>query len=205
MGGRPGGSCPSFRFGRVDRGRCVRGGWRPRCVAPSGHARHPPARRRHRRSPRRDLGRNDCARRRQGRARRTARRQPSTRSRGAQQREPVAGPSGIPSLDAAASAVRALLAPQGLAGVEATRDAGRASTPQRSTRKPTTTVRPDSGDGSVEAESLEQLLAEIPAGLTANAVAQRAGAGYSRTLRLLHELEAAGQVRRPGARRSTVW
>jgi hypothetical protein len=89
--------------------------------------------------------------------------------------------------------------------IEATRDAGRASTPQRSTRKPTTTVRPDSGDGSVEAESLERLLAEIPAGLTANAVAQRAGAGYSRTLRLLHELEAAGRVRRSGARRSTVW
>jgi hypothetical protein len=41
--------------------------------------------------------------------------------------------------------------------------------------------------------------------LSANAVAQRAGVGYARTLKLLHELEAAGQVRPSGARRSTVW
>ena len=41
--------------------------------------------------------------------------------------------------------------------------------------------------------------------MSANAVAQRAGVGYARTLKLLHELEAAGQVRRSGARRSTVW
>jgi hypothetical protein len=90
--------------------------------------------------------------------------------------------------------------------VRATRDAGGAATRQRSTRKPTTTVtRPRSGGGVVQAESLERLLADTPAGLSANAVAKQADAGYSRTLKLLHELEAAGQVRRSGSRRSTVW
>ncbi len=90
--------------------------------------------------------------------------------------------------------------------VEATRDAGGAATPPRSTRQRTTAVtRPRSGGDTVQAESLARLLADTPAGLSANAVAQRAGAGYGRTLKLLHELEAAGQVRRSGARRSTVW
>jgi hypothetical protein len=90
--------------------------------------------------------------------------------------------------------------------VEATRDAGGASTPQRSTRKRTTTAtRPRSGGTMVQAESVARLLEDAPAGLSASAVALQAGVGYSRTLKLLHELEAAGQVRRSGARRSTVW
>ena len=37
------------------------------------------------------------------------------------------------------------------------------------------------------------------------AIAEQAGAGYNPTLTLLRELEAAGQVRRSGSRRSTVW
>jgi predicted Rossmann fold nucleotide-binding protein DprA/Smf involved in DNA uptake len=90
--------------------------------------------------------------------------------------------------------------------VEATRDADRAATPQRSKRTRTTAAtRPQSGGTTVQAESLARLLADTPGGLSANAVAQQAGADYSRTLKLLHELEAAGQVRRSGARRSTVW
>ena len=52
---------------------------------------------------------------------------------------------------------------------------------------------------------LERLLAHTPSGLSANAIAKQAGVGYARTLKLLHDLEAAGQVRRSGARRSTVW
>ena len=52
---------------------------------------------------------------------------------------------------------------------------------------------------------LEELLGNTPTGLSANAIAQQVGAGYQRTLTLLHELEAAGQVRRSGSRRSTVW
>src|SRR5947209_2748089 len=81
--------------------------------------------------------------------------------------------------------------------VEATRDAGGDATPRRSTRQPTTTAaRPPSGGGAVPGESLERLLADTPAGLSANAVAQRAGAGYARTLKRLHEREAAGTSQR---------
>ena len=53
--------------------------------------------------------------------------------------------------------------------------------------------------------ALERLLADTTAGLSAGAVAERAGAGYDRVLALLRELEAAGQVRRTRARRSTLW
>jgi len=53
--------------------------------------------------------------------------------------------------------------------------------------------------------ALERLLADTTAGMSAGAVAERADAGYGRVLALLHELEAAGRVRRTGARRSTLW
>jgi hypothetical protein len=90
--------------------------------------------------------------------------------------------------------------------VKAAREAGSAVIRQRSTRTRAPTVtRPRSGGGAVGAETLERLLADTSSGLSANAIAKQAGAGYARTLKLLHELEAAGQVRRSGARRSTVW
>jgi hypothetical protein len=90
--------------------------------------------------------------------------------------------------------------------VAAASDGGSAVTPQRSTRRRAATVsRSPRGGGAVRAETLERLLADTSAGLSANAIAKQAGAGYARTLKLLHELEAAGQVRRSGARRSTVW
>jgi len=41
--------------------------------------------------------------------------------------------------------------------------------------------------------------------LSATAIAEQTGAGYNPTLTLLRELEAAGQVRRSGSRRTTVW
>ena len=41
--------------------------------------------------------------------------------------------------------------------------------------------------------------------MSAGALAEQAGAGYGRVLALLRELEAAGRVRRTGARRSTLW
>ena len=88
--------------------------------------------------------------------------------------------------------------------VEARRDAGGGATVQKPTRKRTTTVTPPRS-GAVQAETVERLLADTPSGLSANAVAKQAGAGYGRTLKLLHELDAAGQVRRSGSRRSTVW
>jgi hypothetical protein len=86
------------------------------------------------------------------------------------------------------------------------RDLDGAVTVSPSTRKRRPTVtRPRPGGGTVGAERLERVLAETSAGLSANAIAKQAGGGYSRTLKLLHEMEAAGQVRRSGARRSSVW
>ena len=61
------------------------------------------------------------------------------------------------------------------------------------------------GRAVVRAETLERLLAETSAGLSANAIAEQTGAGYNQTLKLLRELEAAAHVRRSGSRRSTIW
>jgi hypothetical protein len=90
------------------------------------------------------------------------------------------------------------------AELTAARDGGSAMTPQRSTRQRGLTVS-RSRRGVVRPETVERLLADTSAGLSANAIAKHAGAGYARTLKLLHELEADGHVRRSGARRSTVW
>jgi transposase len=49
------------------------------------------------------------------------------------------------------------------------------------------------------------LLADVSSGLSASAIAERAGVGNSRVLALLRELEASGKVRRTGSRRSTAW
>jgi hypothetical protein len=59
--------------------------------------------------------------------------------------------------------------------------------------------------GSLSTAELERLLAESTSGLSARAIAERAGAGYGRVLSLLRELEVAGTVRRTGTRRSTLW
>jgi hypothetical protein len=66
-------------------------------------------------------------------------------------------------------------------------------------------TRPRRAGVAVRTERLERLLAGTSAGLSANAIAERAGAGYNPILRLLRGLEAAGQVRRLGSRRSTAW
>ena len=55
------------------------------------------------------------------------------------------------------------------------------------------------------AEQLERSLADVTSGLSAGAIAEGAGGGYSRVLALLRELEASGRVRRTGTRRSTLW
>jgi sugar-specific transcriptional regulator TrmB len=57
----------------------------------------------------------------------------------------------------------------------------------------------------LSAEQLEQLLAGARSGLSAGAIAEQAGVGYSRVLARLRELEASGRVRRTGSRRSTLW
>jgi hypothetical protein len=88
--------------------------------------------------------------------------------------------------------------------IKASQDVGRAVAPKRSARKRAPT-RPRRGRGAVGPETVERLLADTPAGLSARAIAEQVGAGYNHTLMLLRELEAAGQVRRSGSRRSTAW
>jgi hypothetical protein len=85
------------------------------------------------------------------------------------------------------------------------REDGSAAPSKRSTRKAATMGTRRRAGAAVGAETLARLLADTSAGLSANAIAERAGAGYDPTLKLLRELEAAGQVRRSGSRRSTVW
>jgi hypothetical protein len=58
---------------------------------------------------------------------------------------------------------------------------------------------------SGSAEQVERLLTEATSGLSAGAIAERAGAGYSRVLAQLRAMEASGKVRRTGNRRSTLW
>jgi hypothetical protein len=58
---------------------------------------------------------------------------------------------------------------------------------------------------SLSADGLERLLADAGSGVSAGAIAEQAGVGYSRVLAQLRDLEAAGRVRRTGNRRSTRW
>jgi len=69
--------------------------------------------------------------------------------------------------------------------------------------------KPESGAtavvSSLSAEELERLLADAGSGLSAGAIAEQTGVSYSRVLGQLRAGEAAGQVRRTGRRRSTLW
>ena len=85
-------------------------------------------------------------------------------------------------------------------------DDGSTTTPKRSTRKAAANgTRKRRAGVAVRTETVERLLADTSVGLSANAIAQQAGAGYNPTLTLLRKLEEVGQVRRSGSRRSTVW
>ncbi len=55
------------------------------------------------------------------------------------------------------------------------------------------------------AAAIEQLLSGRDTGLSARAIAEQTSADYARTLSLLRELQASGQVRREGSRRTTAW
>ena len=113
-------------------------------------------------------------------------------------RRPRRTPSPTPTEPAASGAT-----PEPVISVH---DDGSTTTPKRSTRKAAAKgTRPRRAGVAVRTETLERLLADTSAGLSANAIAEQAGAGYNPTLKLLRELEAAGQVRRSGSRRSTVW
>jgi hypothetical protein len=55
------------------------------------------------------------------------------------------------------------------------------------------------------AGKLEAMLSETEDGLSAITIAKRSNAGYSRVLDLLRKLESAGQIRRTGSRRTSLW
>jgi DNA-binding MarR family transcriptional regulator len=83
---------------------------------------------------------------------------------------------------------------------------GASSEPPKPRRRAAATAAPKQRSGaSLTAEQLERLLAEGASGLSAGAIAERAGVSYSRVLARLRELEASGRVRRTGSRRSTLW
>jgi hypothetical protein len=81
---------------------------------------------------------------------------------------------------------------------------GAASTARRRPRA-TSAPRGKRATAALNAETLQRLLASTTVGLSATKIADHAGASYPVTLKLLRELEAAGQVRRSGERRSTGW
>jgi hypothetical protein len=55
------------------------------------------------------------------------------------------------------------------------------------------------------AGKLESMLSEAEDGLSAIAISRRANAGYDQVLDLLRHLGRAGQVRRTGSRRTSLW
>ncbi len=78
----------------------------------------------------------------------------------------------------------------------------RAPRPRRARRKPR------KSEQRVEvllAGKLEAMLGEAQDGLSAITISKRANAGYKQVRDLLRELEASGQVRRTGTRRTSVW
>ena len=76
--------------------------------------------------------------------------------------------------------------------------------PKRSESKP----RPAGPRRPVEvlpAGKLEAMLREAESGLSAITISKRSNAGYGQVLELLRDLERAGQVRRSGTRRTSLW
>ena len=54
-------------------------------------------------------------------------------------------------------------------------------------------------------QTIEALLGESTAGISAVALSKRAGMGYARVLHRLHELESAGTVLSTGTNRTSLW
>jgi len=77
------------------------------------------------------------------------------------------------------------------------------STPRR--RAGATATANTQSVSSLSAEQLERLLADASSGLSAGAIAQRAGVDYRSALTQLRALVASGTVRRTGSGRSTLW
>ena len=73
---------------------------------------------------------------------------------------------------------------------------GRAKAAPRKSRKPA---------AALGAGELQAMLGDAGEGLSAITIAKRSAAGYNRVLGLLRELEAAGEIRRTGSRRTSLW
>lgn len=104
--------------------------------------------------------------------------------------------------DAPASSCAAATSPEPVS-ITAAGSRSDASQPRRRASAKTTPRK--RSVSSLPVEQLERLLADASSGLSAGAIATQAGVGYSRVLARLRELEASGEVRRTGARRSTLW
>jgi hypothetical protein len=77
--------------------------------------------------------------------------------------------------------------------------------PKRRTRARTRPAKSAKPVEALLAGKLEAMLSEEGDGLSAVTISKRSSAGYNRVLALLRELEAAGQVRRTGSRRTSLW
>jgi hypothetical protein len=90
-----------------------------------------------------------------------------------------------------------------LVATAATGSRSGAAKPRRRASVPRTPRKP--AVSSLSADQLERLLADAGSGLSAGTIAEQTGVSYSRVLAQLRTGEAAGQLRRTGRRRSTLW
>jgi hypothetical protein len=94
----------------------------------------------------------------------------------------------------------------GSAGAAGEARAGSADqTPKRRSRARAKPAKAGKPVEALLAEKLETMLGEAQDGLSAITISKRSNAGYNRVLTLLRELEGAGQVRRTGSRRTSLW
>jgi hypothetical protein len=78
-------------------------------------------------------------------------------------------------------------------------------TPDEPARPPRQRSRSAKSTKELSAAALEGLLDGDEAGLSAITISKRSHAGYRQVLGLLRELETAGQLRRTGTRRTSLW
>jgi hypothetical protein len=85
----------------------------------------------------------------------------------------------------------------------ATKSAGRPSKPRA--RPQAQRAKSEKRVEVLLAGKLEAMLREAEDGLSAITICKRSNAGYRQVLDLLRDLESAGQVRRTGTRRTSLW
>jgi hypothetical protein len=93
----------------------------------------------------------------------------------------------------------------GANGSAETRAASVDRSPKRRARARAKTAKTPKAVEALLAGELETMLGGAEDGLSAITISKRSNAGYNRVLALLRELESAGQVRRTGSRRTSLW